>query len=159
MKEKEFSMKLIKKLLNRETLSYLFFGLMTTLVNYLTFFLCYNICSVPSLVANALAFCTAVLFAYTVNKLFVFETKRGSFSSLAKEFASFIGARLITFALEQTGLWISELAGLSSWKIGEIFSKPIDGITLAKVALSVIVVIVNFFLCKYLVFRKYKKSH
>lgn len=144
----------IKKLLNKETVSYLFFGVMTTVVNYLTFFLCYNVCTIPSLISNALAFAVAVIFAYSVNKIFVFESKKNGLLALAKEFLSFIGARLLTFALEQAGLWLSELAGLSSWKITEIFSKPIDGITLAKVALSVIVVIVNYFLCKFLVFRK-----
>ena len=106
----------IKKLLNKETVSYLFFGVMTTVVNYLTFFLCYNVCTIPTLLSNALAFAAAVIFAYCVNKLFVFESKKNGLLALAKEFLSFIGARLLTFALEQAGLTVTAVESREDWR-------------------------------------------
>ncbi len=147
-------MNFFKRILKKETLSYLFFGGMTTLVDYLVFFLCYNLCSIQELVANAVAFFTAVLFAYTVNKILVFHSKNLGFSSLIREFCSFVGARLLTFALEQLGLWFCGMLGLGAVPVFTLFSFTADGIVVAKLALSVIVVIVNYFLCKFVIFRK-----
>ena len=147
-------MDFLKKLIKKETLSYLFFGIMTTLVNYAVFFLCYNLCSLQELIANAIAFLAAVVFAYVVNKCFVFHSKDRGLSALIREFCSFIGARLVTFALEQLGLRISGKLGLGGLSLFTLFSVNVDGIMAAKIALSVIVVIINYFLCKFVTFRK-----
>ena len=67
-------MNYIKKLLNKETLLYLVFGVATTVVNYVVFTLFYNVLfqNDNSLTANLIAFIVAVVFAFVVNKRYVF---------------------------------------------------------------------------------------
>ena len=45
---------LIHKLINRETVIYLLFGVLTTVVNYIIFWLCRKI-AIPVLIANIIA--------------------------------------------------------------------------------------------------------
>lgn len=147
----------LKKLLNRETISYLFFGVMTTAVNYVVFWLIYELLMgrEGSLVANAIAFVAAVIFAFVVNKLFVFESKSWAFSVLAKEIPPFIASRIASFGIEELGLFLSE--SVFNWNevtVLTLGSMTVDGVTAAKLALSVIVVILNYVFCKWFVFKK-----
>ena len=54
----------LKKLLNRETVLYIVFGVATTVVNYVVFYLLYSVLwnQRNSLTANAAAFVAAVIF-------------------------------------------------------------------------------------------------
>ena len=87
----------IKKILNRETVLYIIFGVATTVVNYVVFYLLYNVLwnQSHSLAANAAAFVAAVIFAFVVNKLFVFESKSWSADTLKREIPSFLAARIL----------------------------------------------------------------
>ena len=146
----------MKKLMNRETVLYLIFGVLTTLVNYVVFHLIYTAMgSKGSVAANAVAFVAAVIFAFVVNKLFVFESKSWSAAVLKKEVTAFLASRLASFALEEVGLLVSEhvlhLNRVTLFSLGEL---AVDGITVAKLALSVIVVVLNYVFCKWFVFHK-----
>ena len=146
----------IKKIINKETILYLFFGVLTTLINYVSFFLFYNVMQINELIANTIAFIFSLIFAFVVNKLFVFESKGSGFKQLLAEATSFAGSRVFTFAIETAGLWICGYFAFSHTVIMQLFGKTIDGITVAKLMLSVIVVILNYVFCKFLVFKKKK---
>ena len=62
---------------HREIVSYVFWGVMTTLVNYAAYLLLTGGLHIHYLAGNAAAWAVSVLFAYFVNKLFVFESKAG----------------------------------------------------------------------------------
>lgn len=150
-------MERLKKLLNRETVLYLFFGVMTTVVNYLVFALFYYIVFgyTQSLLANFFAFAAAVIFAFVVNKMFVFESKSWNAVSLRKEIPAFLAARVGSFALEEAGLFVCEhLLGWNQVTILTILDRPLDGVTAAKLLLSVVVVVANYILCKWVVFKR-----
>lgn len=146
----------MKKFLNRETVSYLIFGVLTTVVNYVVFHLCYSAMGAKgSVVANAIAFVAAVIFAFVVNKLFVFESKSWALSVLRREIPPFLASRVASFGIEELGLLICE--GLLHWNqvvLITVGDTSIDGVTVAKLGLSVIVVILNYVFCKWLVFKK-----
>ena len=72
----------IKKIINKETILYLFFGVLTTLINYVSFFLFYNVMQINELIANTIAFIFSLIFAFVVNKLFVFESKGSGWKQL-----------------------------------------------------------------------------
>lgn len=149
-------MKKIKSILNRETILYLIFGVLTTVVNYVVFFLCYNVLlgGKGSIYANVLSFVIAVVFAFFANKLFVFESKRWSISVLKKEIPSFFLARIGSFFIEELGLLIAEeLLKLNQFEIVKIGNAVIDGVAIVKVALAVIVVLLNYVFCKLFVFK------
>jgi putative flippase GtrA len=147
----------LKKILNRETILYIIFGVATTAVNYVVFFLLYNVLwhQGNSLLANAAAFVVAVAFAFFVNKLFVFESKSWSVDTLKKEIPSFLAARIGSFGIEEAGLFLAEevlcLGGVVAITIG---GTVLDWITIVKLALAFVVVALNYVFCKLLVFKK-----
>ena len=59
---------LIKKLLNRETITYLIVGVLTTILNIVVFKGC-NLMGFQYLISNVIAWIVAVIFAFVVNKL------------------------------------------------------------------------------------------
>ena len=147
----------LKKLLSRETILYIIFGVATTLVNYIVFHLLYNVLwqQSNSLLANAAAFVAAVIFAFVVNKLFVFESKSWSAATMKREIPSFLAARIGSFGIEEAGLFLAEkvlkLGGIIAVTIGSL---SLDWITVIKVALAFVVVALNYVFCKLIVFKK-----
>lgn len=147
----------IKKILNRETIMYIVFGVATTVVNYIVFHLLYNVLwqQRNSLVANAAAFAAAVIFAFVVNKAFVFQSGSWSVDTLKREIPPFVAARIGSFGIEEAGLFICErilkLGGVVAITLGDT---ALDWITIVKVALAFVVVALNYVFCKILVFRK-----
>ena len=148
---------MIRKILNKETLLYLFFGVATTVVNYVVFTIFYNILfrNARSLLANFAAFVAAVVFAFVVNKVYVFGSKKWDLESLKREIPPFLLARLGSFGIEEAGLFFSEtVLRLNRYTLFEIAGHRIDGIVVAKIVLSGIVVVMNYVFCKWFVFKK-----
>ena len=147
----------LKKLLNRETVLYIAFGVATTVVNYVVFYLLYSVLwnQRNSLTANAAAFVAAVVFAFVVNKLFVFESKSWSVATLKREIPSFLAARIGSFGIEEAGLFLAEkvlkLDGVVAITLGTVV---LDWITVIKVALAFVVVALNYVFCKLFIFKK-----
>ena len=147
----------LKKILNWETVLYLVFGVATTLVNYIVFFLCYELIfgGDNSPAANTIAFAAAVVFAFIVNKVFVFDSKSWSVDALKREVPPFLGARVGSFLIEEAGLVLCEdvwhLGNVTVFAMGEM---ELTGVTAAKLVLSVVVVVLNYVFCKFLVFKK-----
>lgn len=64
----------LKKIINREIIMYLVFGVLTTVVNYGVFIIGINISGTEkTLLVNLYAFIAATLFAFITNRLFVFQ--------------------------------------------------------------------------------------
>ena len=147
----------LKKLLNRETVLYLIFGVATTVVNYVVFHLLYNVLwrQQNSLIANAAAFVAAVIFAFVVNKMFVFESKSWSMATLKKEVPSFLAARIGSFGIEEAGLFLAEkvlkLGGVVALTVAGV---SFDWITVVKIGLAFVVVALNYVFCKLFIFKK-----
>ena len=147
----------IRKLLNRETILYIIFGVATTVVNYAVFHLLYNVLwhQENSLTANAAAFVAAVIFAFVVNKLFVFESRSWDAATLKREIPSFLGARIGSFGIEEAGLFLAEkvfkLGGIIAITLG---GTAFDWITVVKITLAFVVVALNYVFCKLFVFKK-----
>ena len=72
---------IFKKIVNKETILYIVFGVLTTLVNFVAFKLFTMVfdklvsSQLGVHISNVLAWIFAVAFAYVTNKLFVFESK------------------------------------------------------------------------------------
>ena len=124
-----------------DILSYLFFGALTTLVNYLVYFPCYNFLHLSTVASNVIAWVVAVAFAYLTNKPFVFKSHDWSLKTVAPELAKFVGCRVGSGLLETALLFLT--VDLLRW----------NG-NLMKIILSVMVVILNYVGSKLLVFRK-----
>lgn len=141
----------------KELLVYVIFGGLTTLVNFIAFsvftsFLGENL----YLLNNAFAWVVSVIFAYVTNKLFVFNSKSWNLKIVTKEAIEFLGARIFSFFIEEGGmlLFVSVL-GFDNISF-EFLGFTISGQLIAKLILAVIVVILNYFFSKFIIFKKEK---
>ena len=141
----------MKKILNRETISYLIFGVLTTVVNYIVFWLGLKLFGKQfTLLINVVCFIVAASFAYVTNKLFVFESKSWRREVIRKEIPAFFSARIVSFLLEEAGLWISQ--DLLHADRYQLFGG--DGIMIAKGVLSFVVVLLKYVFSKLVIFKK-----
>lgn len=136
-------MKKIKELLEkyREVISYTFWGVMTTLVNYAVYFVCTKALGIDYLVSNVAAWFLSVLFAFWVNKVYVFRSYGKDVKTMAREFGTFVSARVLSGVLE-TGMLALFVETLH-------FNS--DAV---KIAASILVVIINYVLSKLIIFKK-----
>ena len=141
----------------KELLLYLVFGVLTTLVNLVTFWFFTKILGEELyLINNAIAWVVGVIFAFVTNKLFVFESKSWKSKTAGKEFIEFVGARLFSFGVEESGMWLFiDILGFGEKSL-TLFGFTITGQIIAKIALAVIVVILNYFFSKFIIFKKKK---
>ena len=133
----------IKALLAKywEVLTYLFFGVLTTIVNYVIYLPVYNVLGLSAALSNAVAWIVAVTFAYVTNKPFVFKSHDWSAKTVIPELTRFVSCRVASGVLETVILLIT--VDVLHWN-GNIW----------KLITSVLVVILNYVGSKLLVFRK-----
>ena len=136
-------MNMIRDLIKKyeDILAYLFYGVLTTAVNYLIYLPCYNLLHFSATLSNVIAWMVAVAFAYLTNKPFVFKSHDWSSKTVIPELTKFVGSRVASGALE-TGI-IFVTVDLLAWN-GNVM----------KLVTSVLVVIMNYVASKLLVFRK-----
>ena len=133
--------KLIRFLTAPEMLSYIFFGVLTTVVNILSFGLLRDVLHWQLLAANTLAWILSVVFAFLTNKVFVFRSKSFAAKQVLREGISFVGARLFSLAVDTAGMWL--LVNTLAWNDW-----------LAKILMNVIVVIINYVFSKLFIFKR-----
>lgn len=126
---------------HRDIISYLIFGALTTAVNYLVYLPCYNLLGISAGISNVIAWVAAVAFAFVTNKPFVFKSHDWSATVVLPELGKFIGCRVGSGFLETAILFVT--VDWLHW----------DG-NWMKLCTSVLVVILNYFGSKLLVFKK-----
>ena len=139
---------------HKEIILYIFFGGLTTLVNYVVYFLCKSI-GVGYQVSTCIAWVAAVLFAFVTNKNFVFESRNKNVKTVLREMFMFFGGRLFSLCLEllimKLGMDIVHAGGFTVEAFG--FNLP-AGEFITKTIAQVVVLVTNFLLSKKLIFRK-----
>lgn len=131
----------IKELLFSEAFKYLVVGGLTTLVNLAVFALLSEVLKWNVTLSNIISIMTSIIFAYITNKIFVFESHCPDLKALCAECAKFIGARLSTMAIEVGGVFLT---------VNVIGQQPMVG----KLETQVIVIVGNYFISKFFVFKK-----
>ena len=148
---------LFRKFVNRETVLYLIFGVLTTLVDALVFWAMNRIIGVKYYLLNhTISFVVAVLFAYFTNKSLVFNSIDWSGKNVMRELISFFGGRLFTFGVGVLLLVIAEEVFHASDYVLYITNKlTFNGLEIVKYTLiAVITIVLNYLFSKLLVFRK-----
>jgi len=129
----------LSKYINRETISYLIVGALTTLISFV-FFVLPVYFGVGTIVSNLISHATGILFAYFANKIFVFRSKGWGTSFVIKEITMFFGTRIGTYVLETALLLLLvDVLGFSG--------------TIMKICTMGLVVVGNYVLGKWVVFR------
>ena len=91
----------------KEVISYLFFGVLTTVVNFVVYFACTDGLHINYLAATAVSWVAAVLFAYVTNRKWVFESKVSGFMPILREMAVFVGCRVFSGVMEMGNMIFS----------------------------------------------------
>ena len=137
----------IKALVNRETISYLIFGVLTTVVSIVSYEvvkrllahgkeptpLIINISTVASWILD-------VSFAFVTNKLFVFQSMSMDAGVLFKEITAFVGARLLSLGFEV--VWMNVTTVVLKWND-----------SFCKIAAQFVIVVLNYIFSKLFIFK------
>ncbi|WP_432627017.1 GtrA family protein [Brotaphodocola sp.] len=136
--------RLWKKFVNRETVSYLIFGVLTTLTDWISYWVMRR-AGVDYRLSTIGSWAAAVLFAFVTNKLFVFNSWNLHPGQVWREFSSFVICRAAT------GLFtlVAMIVMVSGLKISQDF--------ICKIAVSVISLVLNYVLSKLFIFKDRKK--
>ena len=124
-----------------DIVSYLFFGVCTTIVNYLIYIPCYNFMDMSATVSNMIAWVVAVAFAYLTNKPFVFKSHDWSAKTVVPELTKFVGCRIGSGVAETIVLFLT--VDLLGWN-GNIW----------KLVTQVMVTVMNYVASKLVIFKK-----
>lgn len=130
----------------KEIILYIVFGVSTTIVNWVIYSILVSVLQLGMTLSNAVAWFGAVFFAFVTNKLFVFESRNTSFRALIREVIAFWGTRVISGLLEIFLPSVLYAFGFNQdmWGIEGFWSKAV---------VSVIVVVFNYILSKFMVFK------
>ena len=127
----------------KEIINYGIFGVLTTIVNYVSYIIFTRLFSVDMLISNLIAWFLSVVFAFITNKLIVFNSKDLSLKVITSEGSKFMMARVFSLFLDMAILFV--MADIM--KMNDLIVKIIS---------NVIVIIVNYVLSKFLIFKNNK---
>lgn len=131
---------LIKKIFTKEIILYGIFGVLTTVVNLFIFFILTHF-NFDENFSNIIAIILAVLFAFFTNRKWVFNSSATTSKEKLKEFYKFILGRAFSMIVEVIGFYLM----FTILNIQEFIS---------KIVLSIIIIILNFFISKFFAFKK-----
>ena len=134
---------LIYGLISYEMISYMFFGAITTLVDF-TVYSALTYMHINILIANIISTICAIIFAYVTNKLWVFNSNAHTVPEILLEFIKFSEARIATLIMSEIILWISHV----------IHGNPY----VAKIIAMILTVIINYILSKLFIFTSKKQK-
>ncbi|MBR1816218.1 MAG: YfhO family protein [Lachnospiraceae bacterium] len=139
-------LELIRRLLKNDKIRYIIAGGLTTLVNFAVFFILRFFTDINRNTCNIIAIIMAIIFAYFINKLFVFRSKTKGLSDAVREALSFFGARIVSMFIEILSLAIL----CDSFRVPEWIAKIF--------IVQIIVLVLNYIFSKMFVFNKQRKS-
>lgn len=131
---------IIKRICTKELLLYGIFGIFTTIINLSIFYILTNILHWEENISNIIAIVLAVVFAYITNKDLVFHSAAKSPKERIMQFMKFMSGRLFTMIVEWVGCLLLFLTSIPQM--------------ISKLAITIFVIILNFFISKFLVFKK-----
>ena len=131
-------MKIDKKVIN-----YIIFGIMTTAVNVITFYILDKL-KIEYKINTTISNFISIIFAYVTNKIFVFESKNWKMKFVVREVSKFFLSRLGTYFLDIFSMCIFVEVFL--------FSNMIS-----KISANILVIVANYILSKFYIFREAKK--
>ena len=133
----------IRKLYERykNILLYILFGMLTTAVNYIVYYPLYNFADMSGAASNIIAWFCAVIFAFLTNKPIVFASRDWKLKTVLSELWKFLACRIASGATETLIIYLAVDVAQCNGNI-------------VKLAVSILVVILNYFASKLFVFNK-----
>lgn len=127
----------------RDLIPYAIFGILTTVVNIFSYWLCAHQLHLGVMPSTIIAWVLAVLFAYVTNRKWVFNSEARGAQAIFKEAAYFFGCRLATGFIDWGSMWLfAEVLGLNDVVI--------------KTVANVVVIVINYVASKFVIFKHEK---
>src|SRR5690606_778061 len=124
----------------RSIVMHLIMGGWTTVVIIVVYSICEELFHLDYRISTTIAWVFAVVFAYVVNKRFVFKSVTNTWRDRFAEMGSFFGFRVLSFFMDLGTMMV--LVGLLS----------ING-TISKILANVIVLVANYIFSKKFIFK------
>ena len=124
----------------RELLTYGIFGGLTTLINIVMYLILTHGLNLNYMVSNAFAWIVAFVFAYYTNSKFVFNFEPLFSAGCLQRFFKFFNSRIFTGMLDMFLMWFF---------VGKLTTND----SISKFLVNVIVIILNYVMSKYLIFK------
>lgn len=141
---------LIKKFWNREVISYLIFGVLTTIVNIVVSYILNTFLHIEENIASTIGIIASILFAYFTNRKWVFTSYANTVKEKWIEFGKFILGRSFTMVLEIVGVFLLTKVFYTFYNI---FDENI-AFLINKSLITIIIIILNFFISKFFTFAE-----
>ena len=125
----------------KDIVSYLFFGVCTTVINILIYYISAHLFHYSTLISTVVAWVGACLFAYFTNRKWVFHSTTKAKKDIFLEIISFFACRLATGFVD----WIIMVVFVDFFHFNDIVIKVIS---------NVIVIILNYVASKLVIFNK-----
>lgn len=128
------------KLKSKEVVAYIIVGILTTIVNFSIYTVLYYFLGIDVTVSNIISVIASILFAYIMNKLYVFHSHCQTLKEVFEECSKFISARIITMIIEVGGVYLLvNILGQDEF--------------LGKLETQIVVLIGNYLISKLFVFK------
>ncbi len=125
----------------KDVIFYLVFGVLTTVVNIVTYWVCVHILGTSVMVGTILAWVLAVFFAYITNRSLVFHSSASGTDEIMKEITSFFACRIGTGVVD----WVIMLVFVTILHFNDM---------IIKMLANIIVIVLNYILSKFVIFKK-----
>lgn len=129
----------------KKIIMYGIFGVLTTILNIVTYWFCYDILHIPNIISNTIAWVVAIAVAFITNKLWVFDSKDTKKETVVAELVKFIIARVATGVIDLIIMFTAV----------DLMQLPA---VIFKVIANIIVIILNYILSNILIFKKTDKE-
>lgn len=158
----------MKKLLNREVITYIIAGILTTIVNLIAKFIFLNLFKLNENATTAIAWVIAVAFAYIINNYWVFLKGNEGFKQESIKITKFTIARLATYVIEALGIylfitkdWVHYIIDIFPSLANNIYASPnCDTIKfwIIQLPLQFLVIVLNYIFSKLFIFITNKQE-
>ena len=124
---------------------YCFFGVLTTLVNVVVYWIVAHLMSIATVPSSIIAWVAAVSFAYITNRKWVFESENTKALDIIREIVYFFSCRLGTGVLD----WIIMYVSVDLMHINDL---------IMKITANIVVIVLNYIASKFIIFKKHNNK-
>lgn len=125
----------------KDIISYLVFGVMTTVVNVVVYWFCSHLLGIVVVASSVIAWTVAVLFAYITNRKWVFYSEASGKKEIIREMISFFSCRFLTGVVD----WLFMFVFVVVLCLNDV---------IIKVVANILVIVLNYIASKFLIFLK-----
>lgn len=125
----------------KDLIPYMFFGVCTTLVNVIVYWIFAHLLKVSVMPSTLIAWFLAVVFAYVTNRKWVFDSQAQGYKEIIREIISFFACRIAT--------------GIVDWACMFIFVDLLHlNDVIIKFIANIVVIVLNYLASKIIIFKK-----